>query len=90
VRGWGVLSPQVNRVADRRRAPGDTRPKVPDYTTVDLAFSTGRLLRHCEFSLALRNLFNADVREPSLAPGAIPNDLPMAPRAVHVRAAFTL
>ncbi|WP_377705090.1 TonB-dependent receptor plug domain-containing protein [Pseudoduganella sp. UC29_71] len=90
VPGWGMLSAQFNRVADRRRAPGDTRPKVPDYTTVDLAFSTGRLLRHCEFSLALRNLFNADVREPSLAPGAIPNDLPMAPRAVQVRAAFTL
>lgn len=90
VPGLGVLSPQFNRVAERRRAPGDTRPRVPDYTTLDLAFSTGRLLRHWEFSLAARNLFNANVREPSLAPGAIPNDLPMAPRAVHVRAVLAL
>ncbi|KQV82339.1 TonB-dependent receptor [Massilia sp. Root351] len=88
--GIGLLSPQLNRVAERRRAPGDARPKVPDYTTVDLAFSTGRLLRHCELSLALRNVFNADVREPSLAPGLIPNDLPMAPRSVYLRALFTL
>jgi iron complex outermembrane receptor protein len=33
-------------------------------------------------------MFNADVREPSLAPGAIPNDLPMAPRSLYVRAVF--
>jgi iron complex outermembrane receptor protein len=39
----------------------------------------------------VRNLFNADVREPSLAPGtAIPNDLPMAPRAVYLQASYTL
>jgi outer membrane receptor protein involved in Fe transport len=88
--GLGVFSPQLNRVAARRRAPGDSRPKVADYTTFDLAFSTGRLLRQCELSLAVRNAFNADVREPSLAPGAIPNDLPMAPRALHLRAWFTL
>ncbi|KQX01516.1 TonB-dependent receptor [Massilia sp. Root418] len=88
--GIGTLSPQLNRVADRRRARGDARPKVPDYTTFDLAFSSGRVLRRCELSLALRNVFNADVREPSLAPGLIPNDLPMAPRAVSLRAVVTL
>ena len=90
VPGLGVVTPQLNRVEKRSRAPGDARPAVPDYTTFDLALSTGRLLPHCELSLALRNAFNADVREPSLAPGAIPNDLPMAPRALHVRALFTL
>jgi iron complex outermembrane receptor protein len=88
--GIGTLSPQLNRVADRRRARGDARPRVPDYTTFDLAFSTSRVLRRCELSLALRNIFNADVREPSLAPGLIPNDLPMAPRAVSLRAVVTL
>lgn len=86
--GMGVFSPQLNRVADRHRAPGDTRPPIPNYTTLDLAFSSGRLLRNWEISVALRNLFNADVREPSLAPGVIPNDLPMAPRSIYVRAVF--
>jgi len=90
VPGAGILSPQLNRVDRRSRAPGDMRPPVPDYTTFDLAFSSARLLPRCELSLALRNAFNADVREPSLAPGAIPGDLPMAPRALHVRALFTL
>jgi len=26
----------VNHVADRMREPGDTRPQIPDYTTVDM------------------------------------------------------
>ncbi|MES2262233.1 MAG: TonB-dependent receptor [Pseudomonadota bacterium] len=88
--GIGVFSPQLNRVADRRRAAGDTRPKVPDYTTFDLAFNTGRSIANWDFSIAVRNLFNADVREPSLAPGAIPNDLPMAPRSIYLRAIYKL
>jgi iron complex outermembrane receptor protein len=89
--GYGVVSAQVNRVADRRRAAGDIRPKIPDYTTFDLSLSTNRLFTNWNVTIALRNLFNADVREPSLAPGtAIPNDLPMAPRSVYVRASYQL
>jgi len=34
------------------------------------------------------NLFDADVREPSLVNGGIPNDLPMAPRSVFVQASY--
>jgi iron complex outermembrane receptor protein len=41
------------------------------------------------FAASLRNLFNATVLEPSLAPGlALPNDLPMAPRSVSIQAIF--
>ena len=33
-----------------------------------------------DFAFTVRNLFNADAREPSPAPGLIPHDLPLAPR----------
>jgi outer membrane cobalamin receptor len=89
-RGFGVVSAQINHVADRRRAAGDTRPKIPDYTTFDLSLSTHQGLGNWEVSVALRNLFNADVREPTLAPGTIPNDLPMAPRSIYLRATYRL
>jgi len=88
--GVGVLSPQFNRVTDRHRAVGDARPPIPDYTTFDLTLSSGRNIANWDFSIAIRNMFNADVREPSLAPGTIPNDLPMAPRSVYVRAVYRL
>ena len=90
-RGYGVVSAQVNHVADRPRAAGDNRAKIPDYTTFDLSLGTDRGHGNWEFSIALRNLFNADAREPSVAPGtAIPNDLPLAPRSIYVRASYQL
>lgn len=89
--GYGIVSAHVNRVADRRRAVGDNRPKIPDYTTFDLSLSTDRGLGNWELSIAIRNMFNADVREPSIAPGtALPNDLPMAPRSIYLRAVYQL
>lgn len=88
--GWGwVLSGQVTRVADRKRSLGDERPDVPDYTTVDLTLRTKRADPGWEFSASVRNMFDADVREPSLAPGtALPNDLPMAGRSIYLQAAY--
>src|SRR5471032_1347752 len=89
--GGYLLTPQLNWVADRHRAAGDVRPQVPDYTTLDLTLSTRRGRDHWDFSLSLRNLFNADAREPSIAPGtAIPYDLPVAPRAVSLQAVYKL
>lgn len=85
--GW-LVSPQVNWVADRKRTAGDTRPPVPDYTTFDLALRSNRGKDKWDFSAAIRNLFNADVREPS--PAQIPNDLPMAPRALYVQAIYKM
>lgn len=84
-----LLSPQINWVADRRRARGDNRPAIPDYTAVDLTLRTGPGKNRWEFAGSVRNLFNATVLEPSLAPGvAIPDDLPMAPRALYVQATY--
>jgi outer membrane receptor protein involved in Fe transport len=86
--GWR-LDAMLNHVADRRRAPGDARPPVPDYTTLDLALSTERGARGWFASAALRNAFDADVREPNLAPGLIPNDLPQAGRSFTLQAGYT-
>ncbi len=87
--GW-LLGPQINWVADRKRAAGDKRPQIPDFTTLDLILRTNRGKDRWDFALSARNLFNADVREPSLAPGLIPNDLPMAPRAFYLQAIYRM
>lgn len=86
-----LASTQVNWVADRKRAAGDTRPDIADYTTVDLTLRTKNGSNRWDFSASVRNLFNADVREPSFAPGlSIPNDLPMALRSVYLQAIYRL
>ena len=42
-----------------------------------------------EFALSLRNAFDADIREPSLAPGtSLPNDLPQAGRALDAQVLY--
>lgn len=88
--GW-LASGQVNHVAGRKRAAGDARPDIADYTTLDLSLRINRGKDRWELAASVRNLFNADVREPSLAPGLlIPNDLPMAPRSLYIQALYRL
>ena len=83
------MSGQLNHVAGRKRSAGDLRPDVPDYTTVDLALRTQRGRGRWDFIATVHNLFDADVLEPMPAPGTIPNDLPMAPRALMLQAVYT-
>lgn len=98
---WGfasglLLSGQVNYVADRARAPGDTRPQVPDYTTVDLTLRTHSRQNTWDVAASVRNLFNADAREPSLyspghpTPVLIPGDLPLAGRSFYLQVTYRL
>lgn len=78
------LSGQATGVFDRKRPPGDTRPKIDDYVAFDLTLRGQRLFGDdWGMRLSARNLFNADVREPS-ASALIPNDLPMAGRNVFL------
>ncbi|WP_374562922.1 TonB-dependent receptor plug domain-containing protein [Ideonella sp.] len=87
--GEWLASTQLNWVADRERAAGDARQPIADFTTVDLTLRTAASPRPWGMAVTLRNLFNADVREPSLAPGtAIPNDLPMARRALYAQVSY--
>ncbi len=86
-----VLNGQINRVVDRARAFGDRRPDIPNYTSVDLTLRTDRHTSGWSLSGSVRNLFNADIREPSLAPGtAIPNDLPMAGRSIYLQLSYRI
>ncbi|HVK93829.1 MAG TPA: TonB-dependent receptor [Noviherbaspirillum sp.] len=78
------LGATLNRVADRRRESGDSRPQIADYTTVDLSLRREKLAGDWDVSAMVRNLFDEDAREPSFAPGNIPFDLPLPGRALYV------
>lgn len=80
-----ILNPQVNWVMHRARAAGDARPPIADYRTVDLTLRTTPARSKWEVAASVRNLFNADAREPTPA-GTIPGDLPLAPRAFYIQA----
>ncbi|MCG2578175.1 TonB-dependent receptor [Dechloromonas sp. XY25] len=84
------LSGQVNYVADRERPAGDTRPQVPDYTSVDLTLRTSPQKRGWDFSGSVFNLFNADIREPTKAASGIVYDLPMPRRTFWLQARYSL
>ncbi len=80
---------QIDRIADRRRPAGDFRPRVPDYTTMDMTVRADK--GPWSYAASVRNLFNATVLEPSLAPGTtIPNDLPMAPRSLWLQVTYNI
>ena len=90
---------QLNRVADRRRVAGDTRPAVPDYTTLDASLRLQGTSSRWAFGVTVRNLFDADVRQPSLfspvppvrsdlPTSQIPDDLPMAGRSLQLQASY--
>lgn len=84
-----TLDTQLNWVSDRKRAAGDARPAIADYKTVDLTLRSTGGRGKWDFALSVRNAFDADVREPSLAPGLIPNDFPLARRSVYAQAHYT-
>ena len=75
-----TLDTQLNYVAGRKREPSDPRPAIADYHTVDLTLRSQLRNSDWDFAFKVLNLFDADAREPSPAPGLIPNDLPLAPR----------
>lgn len=83
--GW-LAGAQLNWVAGRKRAAGDARPAIADYKTLDLVVRSERGKGEWDFAAALRNLFDAQVHEPSLAPGtALPGDLPQARRSFYLQ-----
>lgn len=79
------LGTTLNHVAGRKRQPGDTRSPIADYTTLDLSLRREHLAGGWTVSAMLLNLFNQDAREPSLAPGNIPFDLPLPGRTLYVQ-----
>ncbi len=81
---WNV-NVQANWVMDRNRASGanDSRSDVDNYALVDLTIRRKSLWDHIDVALIVKNLFDEDAREPSLAGGVgfpvpIEDDLPLA------------
>jgi iron complex outermembrane receptor protein len=86
--GWHVV-PQAKWIGARSRTAGDDRPRVPNYTAVDLTLRRSGLWDHVEVAVSVRNLLDADIREPTPV-GGIPHDLPLAGRSYfgEVRVGF--
>lgn len=84
------LGTTLNHVADRKRQTGDNRPEIDDYTTLDLSLRRDHLFGNGEVRATLLNVFDADAREPSLAPGNIVRDLPLPGRAFYVQLQYSL
>ena len=82
------LDAQWNLVANRRRAANDLRPAIDDYTTTDITIRYKRPNTQWELAAAVKNLLDQDRREPNLAPGYIPNDLPLAGRTWFLEARY--
>jgi iron complex outermembrane receptor protein len=91
---WGFLpnwslENQIFFVGQQDRVASDPRSPLKSYTTVDLTLRRNAIFRKLNAALSLRNIFDADVREPSPGPGpnattaAIPNDLPQEGRNVY-------
>jgi iron complex outermembrane receptor protein len=84
---WSVDG-QYYWTGGRERAVGDPREKIKDNDLVNLTLRREHLFRDWEVALAVRNLLDEDVREPSTA--VIPNDYPMEERSfwLEVRCHF--
>ncbi len=87
-----TFTPQLNWVSGRKRLAGDPRPAIADYKTVDLALRANSALRdevagRWTLTTSVRNLFNANAREPALP--LIEDDLPLPGRSFTVEASVT-
>lgn len=80
----------VNHVADRMREPGDTRPQIPDYTTVDLTLRREKIAGDLDVRAMVTNLFNANAREPTFMSVGMYSDLPLPGRAFYIQLQLNL
>ncbi|MCF6323168.1 MAG: TonB-dependent receptor [Gammaproteobacteria bacterium] len=88
------LGTQLKWIADRKRAEGDPRAEISDYTVVDTTLRRRNLLLNMDFSFSVRNLFDEDIRGPSVYDAnnsqgaAIVNDYPMPGRSAYAEVNF--
>ncbi|QEY18381.1 TonB-dependent receptor [Cellvibrio sp. KY-GH-1] len=80
------LNNQWIYVADRERRAGDIRPAIDDYTWVDLVLTRKNIIPQVDASFAVRNLGDADAREPSS--GEIADDYPLESRSVWLQLSY--
>jgi outer membrane receptor protein involved in Fe transport len=81
---------QVTWVGKQKRVLGDTRAANDAYTTIDVTVRKQNVWRGLDVALSVRNLFDADVTEPSPGPVVyIPKDFPMAGRSMYGELTYT-
>ncbi|MES2325592.1 MAG: TonB-dependent receptor [Pseudomonadota bacterium] len=80
----------VNHVADRARQPGDARPKIADYTTLDFSLRRQKAFGNWDLRATVLNALDRDAREPSFAPGNIPFDIPLPRRAINIELSYKM
>lgn len=73
------LDGQYFWISSRHRPVGDARPDLKEYDLVNMTLRKKNIVKDWDFSLAIRNLFDSDNREP--APASVPNDFPMEGRS---------
>lgn len=88
--GWWEFAPRwtlgggVTQVADRARECGDPRPAIDDNLWADLHLRTTALSPRLTLGLSVRNLADADLRDPTRNNGGlgptVPDDLPLEGR----------
>jgi outer membrane receptor for ferrienterochelin and colicins len=81
------LDGQYFWIAGRERAAGDIREDIKDNNIVNLTLRRTDIFQNWEVALAVRNLFDEDMREPSTP--VITNDYPMEERSYWVELRFT-
>jgi iron complex outermembrane receptor protein len=80
------LNSQVTWVGSQKRDSSDSRSSLDDYSTLDLTLRKQH--QDLTLSVSVRNLLDADVREPSPIPVYVNNDFPMAGRSIYGEAAY--
>lgn len=92
--GWSAHA-QLNWISERPRVAEDDRDPLKGYETLDLTVRKAKGLHGWDVALSVRNLFDADVREPSPYDQSqaqpfvsIPNDYPQAGRSVSLQATY--
>lgn len=80
------LDGQYFWIGGRERAAADFREDIKDNNLVNVTIRRNHIFRNWEFALAVRNLFDEDLREPG--PSVILNDYPMEERSFWAEIRF--
>ncbi len=84
--GWS-LNTLINWVGDRKRAENDGRDAIDDYTSLNITLRKRNIIRNFDMSIAIRNVFDDDRREPSS--GVIADDYPLASRSAWIELGYS-
>lgn len=77
-----LVNTQLNWVGSRKRAQGDLRENIDDYSLVNIAIRRKDIAPQLDLTVSVFNLFDEDAREPSN--GTIPDDYPMEGRSIRM------